>query len=169
MKLEKSVLIAEIIGGLAIVVTLIVLIVEVRVNTDAIQSATAQAVHENFATWYSSIQGDPELFRVSLQGMRDYSSLSEIEKGQFIAMFMSFVSYSQNAFYKWQEGSLSPELWQGWELISMNIFSTPGGKDFWEERGYVFGDTYRAYVDTQILPKDPDPRARPWGADEILP
>ena len=43
MKLEKWALIAEIVGGLAIVVTLVVLIVEVRGNTDAIAAQTIYA------------------------------------------------------------------------------------------------------------------------------
>ena len=62
---------------------------------------------------------------------------------------------------------MSPELWQGWELISMNFLSTPGGKGFWEERSYVFGDTSRYYVETEIMTRKPNPKAKPWGAFEL--
>ena len=46
MKLEKWALGAEILSGVAIVVTLIVLIVEVRGNTDAVQAQTLNSQRE---------------------------------------------------------------------------------------------------------------------------
>ena len=49
MKLEKWALIAEIVGGVAIVVTLIALIVELRGNTGAIRAQTAQATFQTSA------------------------------------------------------------------------------------------------------------------------
>ena len=42
-----------------------------------------------------------------------YASLSEQEKARFIATFMAFLSYSQNAFLKWREGLLTGLLWMG--------------------------------------------------------
>jgi hypothetical protein len=32
-----------------------------------------------------------------------------------------------------------PPLWMGWELLIMNLVSSPDGKEFWKERGYLFG------------------------------
>ena len=101
---------------------------------------------------------------ISLKGMRDYSSLSETEKRQFIAHFMAFHSHHQDAFYKWQEGSLSPELWGGWEWVSMNFLPQPGGRDFWDERGYMFADAFQTYVVDDIMKREPHPEAKPWGA-----
>ncbi len=43
MKLEKWALIAEVVGGLAVVATLIVLIAEIRSNTEAISAQTILA------------------------------------------------------------------------------------------------------------------------------
>ena len=80
---------------------------------------------------------------------------------------MQLLSYSQNAFFQWKEGALSPDLWAGWELLMMNLVSAPGGKEFWAERGYVFGDAFRDHVEQVIMKREPDPRARPLGAFEI--
>ena len=165
--LKKMHRLGELTAAIAVVISLTFVGFEVRQNTTAVQSAAAQAVHENFAAWYSSVQGDPVLLSISTKGMRDYSSLSETEKAQFIAMFMTFCSHTQNAFYKWREGSLSPELWRGWEFVSMNFFSTPGGKDFWDERRYMFADAFQMYVVDDIMTREPHPLAKPWGAFEI--
>lgn len=49
----------------------------------------------------------------------------------------------------------------------MNLVSTPGGKDFWKERGCFFGDEYRECVVNTIMKKKPHPEARPFGAFKL--
>jgi hypothetical protein len=158
---------AEIIGSVAIITSLIFVGLEVRQNTVAIQSSAAQSVHENFAGWYLAAESHPELLAVSTKGIRDYDSLTDTEKAQFIAMFMAFCSNTQDAFYKWREGSLAPELWKSWEFVSMNFFSTQGGAAFWEERGYMFADAFQLYVTDDLMKRKPHPKAKPWGAFRI--
>lgn len=160
--------IGELIGALAVLITLVYLAAQVKQNTLALKSAAAQTVHENFAHWYSSVQNDPQLLDISTKGMRDYSSLTETERSQFIALFMTLSSYTQNAFVKWREGSLSPELWRGWEYISMNFYSTPGGKDFWNERGYLFADIFQSYMKDDLMKRSPHPNAKPWGSTDVM-
>ena len=162
-------MLAEIVSGIAIVVTVVLLIVEVRENTDAVRIASAQAVHENYANWYISLHSEPETTELVIEGLRDPSTLTTVQWGQFISVMMAYTSYMQNAFYQWQEGSLSPELWQGWELVSYNLVGTPGGIRFWQERSYVFGDTFREYVETEIMTKEPPVGAKPLGAFDIGP
>ena len=62
---------------------------------------------------------------------------------------------------------LAPELWRGWEYVSMNIFSTPGGKAFWSERSDLFADAFQKYVAEDIIPRQPHPQARAWGAFSV--
>ena len=150
---------SELIGAVGVILSLVYVGRQLR-------QAGAQTVHDNFSSWYSSIQGDPDLLALSIKGMKDYASLTEVEKGRFIAMFMAFTSHSQNAFYKLKDGSLSPDLWRCWEFVSMNFLATPGGKGFWDERGYMLSDKYRGHVENIIM-KQPHPSAKPWGAFDI--
>jgi hypothetical protein len=64
---------------------------------------TAQAIHNNYGDWYMNITSDAELNRLAIKGLKDYSSLNEVEKARFIETFMAFLSFSQNAFYQWRE------------------------------------------------------------------
>ena len=107
---------------------------------------------------------DSELSQITINGLLDYGSLSETEKARFVATFMAFLLCSQDAFIKWREGSLSPELWSGWELMMMNLVIPPGGQAFWKERGYLFGDAFRDYVENVIMKREPHPNAKPMGA-----
>jgi hypothetical protein len=169
MTLNDLANLGQIIGALAVVISLIYVALQIRQNTNAIRSATAQTVHEHFANWYHLIAADAELAQIAANGLRDYASPSEKEKVRFVATFMSFLSYSQNAFLKWREGLLKPALWLGWEQVMMNLFGAPGGKALWKERSYLFGEEFRQYIENDLMARPPHPDAKPLGAFSIGP
>jgi hypothetical protein len=135
--------IGQVIGAIAVVISLIYVALQIRQNTNAVRVATAQSVHEHFANWYQLFASDESLAKVAVNGLKDYGSLSETEKARFIALFMAFLSYSQNAFLKWRQGLLAPSLWLGWEQVIMNLVCAPGGKALWKDRFYLFGEEFR--------------------------
>jgi hypothetical protein len=139
MSLNDLANIGQVIGAIAVVISLIYVALQIRQNTNAVRSATVQTVHEHFAKWYHLVAADDELAQIVATGLRDYESLSEKQRVRFIAAFMSFLSYSQNAFLKWRQGLLASPLWLAWEQVMMNLFGAPGGKAFWKDRAYMFG------------------------------
>ena len=172
MTLSDLANLGQVIGAIAVVISLIYVAMQIRQNTNAVRSATAQTVHEHFAKWYHLVAADDELAQIVANGLRDYGSLSEQERVRFIAAFMSFLSYSQNAFLKWREGLLASPLWLGWELVIMNLVCAPGGKVFWKDRAYMFGDEFRRYIEGEVMKKKPHADAKPMGvfslSEEIL-
>ncbi len=167
MTIQELGSVGELVAALATVVTLVYLAIQIRSNTSAVRSAAAQSVHEAFATWYRLLAADPSLARLMTEGLRNYASLSEADRARFVATCMAFLFCSQDAFLKWRQGSLSQELWRGWELVVMNLVHAPGGKEFWAERGYLFGDKFREHVENDLMTRKPHPLAKPLGAFPI--
>src|SRR5206468_7140637 len=87
MTLNDLANLGQIIGALAVVISLFYVAHSIRQNTNAVRSATAQTVHEHFANWYHLIAADAELAQVAANGLRDYGSLSEQERVRFVATF----------------------------------------------------------------------------------
>ena len=52
MNLNDLANLGQIIGALAVVISLFYVASQIRQNTNAVRSATAQTVHEHFAKWY---------------------------------------------------------------------------------------------------------------------
>ena len=52
MNLNDLANIGQVIGAIAVVISLIYVALQIRQNTNAVRSATAQSVHEHFASWY---------------------------------------------------------------------------------------------------------------------
>jgi hypothetical protein len=167
MNLNDLANLGQIVGAIAVVISLFYVAHQIRQNTNAVRSATAQEVHEHFANWYNLLAADAELSQIAATGLRDYTSLSEQERVRFIAAFMSFLSYSQNAFLKWRQGLLAPALWMGWEHVIMNLVGAPGGAALWKDRGYMFGEEFRSYVENDLMKRTPHPDAKPLGAFQI--
>ncbi len=167
MNLNDLANLGQIIGAVAVVISLFYVASQIRQNTNAVRSATAQTVHEHFAKWYHLVAADDELSQIVAKGLRDYGSLSEKERVRFIAAFMSFLSYSQNAFLKWREGLLASPLWMGWQHVIMNLVGAPGGKAFWKDRAYMFGDEFRRHIEDDLMKREPHPDAKPMGAFSI--
>jgi len=167
MHLNDLANIGQIVGAIAVVISLIYVALQIRQNTNAIRAATAQSVHEHFANWYNSFSRDASLSQIAINGLKDYGSLSEADKARCVAVFMAFLSYSQNAFLKWRQGLLEPSLWLGWEQVIMNLVCAPGGKAFWKERSYLFGEEFRRYVEDDLMKRTPHPEAKPMGAFSI--
>jgi hypothetical protein len=63
-----------------------------------------------------------------------------------------------DAFYERQR----PVLFSAFALI-MNLVSSPGGKEFWKERGYLFGEEFRRYVEDDLIEKNATPRRKADG------
>ncbi|MEM9571563.1 MAG: hypothetical protein AAF996_08855 [Pseudomonadota bacterium] len=49
----------------------------------------------------------------------------------------------------------------------MNLYSTQGGRAFWQERRYLFAASYQDFIENDLMTREPHPDARPWGADII--
>jgi hypothetical protein len=72
---------AQVIGALAVVISLFYVGFQVKRNTSAVRSATEQAVHDNYADWYMMLARDAGFNEIAIKGLKDYSSLGETEKG----------------------------------------------------------------------------------------
>ena len=62
----------QIIGAIAVVVSLVYVALQIRQNTNAVPAATSQSVHEHFANWYNSLACDASLSKIVIDGLRDY-------------------------------------------------------------------------------------------------
>jgi hypothetical protein len=167
MSLNDLANIGQVIGAIAVVVSLIYVAAQIRQNTNAVRAATAQSLHEHFASWYHLIASDASLAQLATSGLKDYDSLADTEKARFVSLFMAFLANFQNASLKWKQGLLAPSLWKSWEQVMMNLIGAPGGKALWKERAYLFDDEFRRHVEDDLMKRTPHPDAKPLGAFRI--
>ena len=84
LKLSELASVAEIIGAIAIVVSLIYVGIQVNDSTRAVRSATANDTSAAISSWYADLGVDQHATHVVLEGFANPDSLTRDETGQFI-------------------------------------------------------------------------------------
>ena len=155
-KLSDMASIAEVIGAVAIVVSLIYVGVQVEDSTRAVRSATANETSAALSTWYREIGTDPEAGRVFLDGMTNPELLSREELFRFIFLAHSVILEFQAAFYLAQEGTLDLELQASITNTLLAVKDQPGMALYWEQRGNLFQPSFQSYFNALIASGDAD-------------
>ncbi len=91
MTLDQLANIGEIIGSIAVIVSIIYLARQIRTNTEAERTSTYQAVVSDFGALNNTMASTPELSYMFVQAMEDYHQMSSDEKKH------AFLRYFSNA------------------------------------------------------------------------
>jgi len=108
-QLQKWALIAEIVGGLAVVVTLIFLVVETRNNTNAIHTQT----YQDLTSELNSVRRDIAQIPNTVQKRRTegVESLPFEELYVLLTIEQSIWGVYESAYYAWQRNILGDTEW----------------------------------------------------------
>jgi hypothetical protein len=149
-KLSDMASVAEVIGALAIVVSLIYVGIQVEDSTRAVRSATANEITATLTTWYREVGTDPEAGRIFLDGMTNPELLSREELFRFIFLAHSVMLEFQAAYYLAEEGTLDLELQESITNTLLAVKDQPGMALYWEQRGNLFQASFRNYYDALV-------------------
>ena len=131
MKLKKLALVSEIIGAFAIVVTLIVLVLEVRDNTATIRAAAILEVNKIARDHLITVWTNSEANRIDHVGSQNLAELSAEEQQRYFWNVRSFWLGMQAIYRQYDFGTLPEEEWRLYnDVICMNI-SWPGTRELW--------------------------------------
>lgn len=152
MKLEKWALIAEIVGGIAIVVSLIFVGFEVRQNTQATQIAAYQQLINGISEFNTQTLANPELraVRIKLDAGTRIEELNPDEQ-QVINAFL-YLAYRNGdmAYMQYRSGIIGEERLISGMGILVNLLELPTVQMHWNQRKSGFVAEYRAYIDELI-------------------
>ena len=149
-KLSEISSVAEIIGAIAIVVSLIYVGIQVSDSTLAVRSATANETAAAISAWYSDVGTSPQASEVFLTGISRPEDLTVAETAQFIYLLHGLMLQYQAAFYVAEEGTLDRELQQSIVNTLQGTREQPGFLLYWQQRGDLFEPRFKAFVDDLI-------------------
>jgi hypothetical protein len=123
--------VGEIVGALAVVLSLIYLAIQVRQNSNM---ARAESRLRLVATWREFSNGlkgkDPTAFG---RGLQCYPELPVAEIGPFTEHLWDALHFFQCALALYESGTLDEEDYSQYESFIAAMFATPGGHRFWLE------------------------------------
>ena len=127
MKLEKWALIAEIVGAVAIVVTLVFVGLELNRNTNSIRASTYQSMINLSNDRITTVVESRELTALLL---RDPSELDEVDLRRLDLWERSTFRMYENAFVQFTSGVIGENEWIGYRYLMCGDTLS----DAWNER-----------------------------------
>ena len=145
----------DFISGVAVVVTLIYLTLQIRQNTVSVRAATIQSAAQANAEMLDHFVRDPELHRIYQAGTRDFESLSPEDRFRFASIMGSMLHRVEGMVYQSAKGLLPPESWEGGANRIKGAFALPGTRAWWERGKHAFNPGLRRWVEQEVISDPP--------------
>ena len=156
--------IGEIVGAVAVVISLVYVAVQIRQNTRTIAANTFQSVSGVAANTTMQIAQTPHLSRLVIKIFVSQEQLTpeEMMDGQLV--FGSIFRNYENYCYQYSRGYFEEEVWDGYKKTMSEQLSVPFGKEWWNNHQAAFGKSFVTFVNAELL--DRDASAVPWVATQ---
>ena len=124
--LKRFAMISEILGGLAVIVTLIILIFEVRGNTQAVRAATYDSLVGSLVDQRMAMITDNELQEMDfVQASEGREAFTPRQSRMFFNLFVSRFQNYERAYTQWRAGNLDDDSWERFKLRICNDSGNP--------------------------------------------
>ena len=153
IKLKKIALIVEILGGVAILISLIFVGIQLKDNTKATRSSTATATIGTMTDWYVTMGTNSEASSTFWKFLSDPNSMTKEEQLQHIYNLHGLIITFQNSYYLALEGTLDERIPESLNQVIIGVKDQPGFQLYWKARKSIFFKEYRDYVD-EIMKSD---------------
>ena len=155
MDLQAIAVISESVSAVAVTLTLIVLIVSIRQNT---QSQKVVAV-ESLAAAITSINipamESPALGAALMKVTRDWDAASRDERIISHYFLLCYFKLGEQAWYQYKAKVLDAGQWSGWERAVRMYYHSPGVQQaWWPNRRNAYSPDFQAYLAQTTPPTD---------------
>jgi len=160
MTLQEWGALGDIIGGIAIIVSLVYVAFQIRQNTHQAQLHTNQAVDASNNAAFDPVY-IPENYDVWIRGHGDYDSLTKSEAQLFTMLLMRVMGSFNTTFFHYDQGAYKNECYQGLLIFYSGLMATPGGTRVYQKHLALFPESVRRKIDETNLTHDKGPGTQP--------
>lgn len=146
-KLQEWALAAEIVGGIAVVVTLVFLIIETQENTNAIQAQTYQLLNSDLNAMRRDMSSG-ELATIIVKSREEgLDSLNSVERYQIIISAQANWAVFESAFYSYRRGTLGEDEWERYLASICRSREGQGELELWQFVSGNISDSFNDFVE----------------------
>ena len=149
LSLDVAAKIAEVVGGVAVVIGLFFVGMEIRGNTVAQQFSATQLLVSEYDAAIMPIN-DPEFICIYIQGSRDFNGLSQQNKIRFSILLQPVFRNHEQLYYSAMLGTIDPNVYAGFQGHFAAVMQVPGYQQWWAARRDWFGIPFQEHVDRII-------------------
>ncbi len=145
--LQEYALAAEIIGAVAVVVSLIYVGASVNQNTNALMVANHQALvamDQSTTDWLK----DPEFASTMDIASDEADQLSSVQKRQLYSYYAGKLNAWEFAFLTHENEMMADNIWIGWDAHYRTVLNAEAVRNFWQLDRESWSPAFKRYVDS---------------------
>lgn len=153
-KLHEYALIAEIIGGIAIVLSLLFVGIQINQNSESTQAQTRDSLSEKQIELYLQLGLNAramEIYTRGRAGLIEYD-FNDPEYNAWQFMALSNLRVWENEWYQYEKGLFEEDEYSGRKNLLSGMLSGPGYSQIWESQKQSFSPGFRSFVDSLTPP-----------------
>ncbi|MEY2520874.1 MAG: hypothetical protein QOF24_2633 [Verrucomicrobiota bacterium] len=143
--------VSQLIGSIAVVVSVLYLAVQLRSSTRVARVAAQDAAAAALRDVTKPFMENAELNRVWRIGLEDFKTLSADDQARFFHAAHQFLKALETIHFHYVYGLLDAQLWEGWRELLRHYVATPGLEYYFNLRGAVFSARFRKFI-TELEP-----------------
>lgn len=147
--------IAELVGAVAVVASLLYLAVQVRASTRASSVEAKLESARLLNDFIDSLIQNPELNALWLQGRKNIESLPPEDYLRFSNMCLKGMWFFSAGYFQFRQGTLAEDDWFELRAVIRFWLRGKGCRDWWSKVGRVmYGNEFVAFIDSEIADLD---------------
>ena len=151
MKLSDWAHVAEIIGAVAVIVTLAYLAVQIEQNTIAVEASTRQGRLDFGRQQAELLITQPGLARLVMGAEQDTSALNDEERLLFYEFTTWRMATWELTYLEYIDGLIDEELWLAWDgYYMLFVEGKPGYRTFFIDTRQQWDSRFMAHVDKSL-------------------
>ena len=141
--------VAEVVGVVAIVVSLIYLAIQIRQNTKVARAATRQAISDSTENLGSDLLNNREIAEILVRDING-DPLSAVESLRLQARCYRDMQHWENIFYQYNEGLVSADQWAGFRKNLVALLDINAYREYWEHEASHYSKAFQAEMSSVI-------------------
>jgi hypothetical protein len=142
--------IGQLVGALAVVISLIYLAREVRSNARETRRAAMRSTLDALTRFAQQVATHADLAELRNRGWQDFESLEGTDRARFSSYMHALFRIVEDAYYQHLDGHLDPQRWRGLEAVLRDVNARPGVQAWWRSRSHWFGgEEFAKFINQQ--------------------
>ena len=139
--------IAELLGAVAVFITLAYLTLQIRQNTKAVRANAMHASVTHVAELRRDVYSDAEMADIYIRGNTDPESLNPVEQTRYRTLVHNMMMSQVNTYAQVRYADLPENSWTSQRPIIRRVLGNAGGRWFWKNFNHEFDEDFRDEID----------------------
>ena len=144
--------IGEVLGAIAVVISLVYVASQVKSGTQALKTTTRGASFHSLLEWNYAVLSQPDHAWIFQRGMSEPHVLDEHQQARFLHLMYSLLKIFENIYLHFLDGSVGAEAWEHNKNGLAAFAGQPGTQRWWSERRPIFDPRFVDLFDSLEAP-----------------